>query len=382
METFQTFLKELSRSKKSEQNNKYDELQIILNSIQDENVCETLINTVFKETTLCRLKPTALLISCLHGFFKIAELLLSKKADINLKFNDHSTALTHCCEYSLNYDTSLLQIKFLIDNKADINHIDSYQYSSLYYACRIENCVFTKLLLDNNANINLKCGIYHRSAAMTCVKLNNKDTLMILLDYQADLTLLDDDGKNIIILCCESNNCDILKLLLHHTDIYQSFDKTGVDINHTDNTGYTGLMVACNGSKSIDIIDTLLKYNANASISDNEGKNAFILSCCNGRLDILKLLIRHKDESIIDGAGININDVDCKGWTGLMHACNQSNFEIIEFLLNTKADASIISYDGKSALSIIKFQSYTNSKENQRISILIEESLNEPYILK
>jgi ankyrin repeat protein len=61
----------------------------------------------------------------------------------------------------------------------------------------------------------------------------------------------------------------------------------------------------------------LLNANADASIEDNEGKTALILS---NYYETVKVLLDLRDEST-DGADIDINHIDNNGMTLLMYSC-------------------------------------------------------------
>lgn len=80
----------------------------------------------------------------------IAQLLLSKGADINVCKKNGPSPLYMACLYGIENIVQLLLI-----NRADINLCTMFRLSPLYIACRNEHEHIVKLLLSYGANINL-----------------------------------------------------------------------------------------------------------------------------------------------------------------------------------------------------------------------------------
>ena len=150
--------------------------------------------------------------SCKKSVLNIIEFFIKKGANPN-------------CKNSLGYPPLILNIstkadpkviKYLIDNKADVNHIDSYSYNALMYAAfSKKNSVF-KLLHSLGGNINAKnsCG---SSILSLSVELNNNELVEYLCSKNVDInSICDTDGRNVLFKAIEVDNIQIVKLLLKH----------------------------------------------------------------------------------------------------------------------------------------------------------------------
>lgn len=94
--------------------------------------------------------------------------------------------MTQYFQYS--QDTTLSQIKYLIDNGFDINTKNELGYTLLHNACIYNHNEIVKFLLRHNAKIN----IYNNNneCPIDYARINNNTHLMILLYksiYQSNL---------------------------------------------------------------------------------------------------------------------------------------------------------------------------------------------------
>jgi len=134
-----------------------------------------------------------------------------------------------------------------------------------------------------------------------------------------------------------------------------------IDLNIPDNQGVTPLMVAA-AQCDKDMVELLLRHNANPLAVDNNGTSAFDYAFNAGR-KFLALLIAEQStlysiasgdmsgvlKSVIDqGAYVNIrNDV---GYTPLIFAAHENNLDAVQKLINHGSDPSRVEADGWSAL--------------------------------
>lgn len=103
-------------------------------------------------------------------------------------------------------------------------------------------------------------------------------------------------------------------------------------------------LILAAGEGHCNAVATLLKSKYIQLEAKNKfGKNALILSCEMGHLDVVKLLIEHKAD---------INASSTRGLSGLMLACVKGHTEIVKFLIENNADVLIRSPDSSTALSM------------------------------
>lgn len=124
----------------------------------------------------------------------------------------------------------------------------------------------------------------------------------------------------------------------------------GIDINLIYG-GYFALKFAVEENKLINeklysgshLLDFLLMQpNIDVNKKDLEGRTAFMWSCMNGSLEVVKKMMK-KSETII-------NDQDYRGMTALMLASSYGRMEIVDLVLkNILIDTSIVNKNGRSA---------------------------------
>ena len=86
------------------------------------------------------------------GCFDIVTYLVSKGADIEaLEDYNNNTPLIHAAGYG-----HPLVVKFLIDNRANINYQNNYGSTSLHHAVWGNHLDVVKLLIEMNANKSLR----------------------------------------------------------------------------------------------------------------------------------------------------------------------------------------------------------------------------------
>jgi ankyrin repeat protein len=137
-----------------------------------------------------------------------------------------------------NEHSSLATVKLLLEFNCDVNLLNDNGWSALMLASRYsstDSCLSTvKILLENGSNVNLQNNGGSTSLILTChqfqlsidaqtEELHDKilnicrDTVIILIEYGADVNLQDCDGETALILACKyfnNNELNIVKLLL------------------------------------------------------------------------------------------------------------------------------------------------------------------------
>lgn len=78
----------------------------------------------------------------------------------------------------------------------------------------------------------------------------------------------------------------------------------------------------------------------NINIKGSDCWTALTHACCNGHLEIVKLLVQN---------GANLNEVTGWNWTALHWACRHNHLEIVKYLCEQGVDRTIISNDGYTA---------------------------------
>ncbi|GHU17377.1 hypothetical protein FACS189472_04170 [Alphaproteobacteria bacterium] len=273
---------------------------------------------------------SALFISCEEGIpFEISDMLL-KRADIDInnatKSYNKKTPLMEACNCG-RFDI----VKLLLSNPKirKINKTDEYGSTAFMYACGSGNIELVQYILSNE-KVNINKVNKNGDTALTKASAEVVELLLRQKDIKVDSGLL--------LHCCESHtycrNTDsenkkiakVVKLLLqlpgHSFDVNQIWDAWGT---HTR----TPLMFACE-SNNLELVKILLEQkdiDINKTATDDLGDvNAFMLACYMGNTEIVKLLMQRED---LNTEQISFDD----GYTALECA---SNREIVELLINSK----------------------------------------------
>ena len=153
-----------------------------------------------------------------------------------------------------------------------------------------------------------------------------------------------------------------------------------VDINCTDSTGRTPLLMLCRNNASeyfYQFIESLLRWdNLNINFQDREGWNALLLVCHNSRgkqlVEVVQLLLRK---------GIDINATNFHGWNALHCLCRNFRGDVpskllslVTLLLDEGIDLNAKAPDGSNCLNALctNFSHRRHKDFFQVLKLLIE----------
>lgn len=171
---------------------------------------------------------TPLILASSNTNIEIIELLLKSGANIN-KRNENGLTCLHEASYTDRNNTSILQL--MLQNNADINLCDHEGWSPIVLSTLAGNIENIKLLLENGAQLNTNVfGIFplHFACAM-----NRIDIVKLLLEYNANTNIKNEEGKTALqyAIDTESSNIDELKLLFNiHKENKENKEMNIVDL--------------------------------------------------------------------------------------------------------------------------------------------------------
>lgn len=255
-------------------------------------------------------RPTPLIIAARKGYTEIVNLLLTHKADVNLRFYASFGVNYNALEEAFHSRTLSTQIiKSLIDAGADVSKIKKDSNNYFILALQEKNIELIKLLLENGANINS----------------------------------VSNDGTSILNFMITSD--------IDNLEIYDYILKNGMDPNIKDKDGKTAIMYAAEKGK-LDILKRLIDTVARTNICDNEKKGILCHAMINNHYDIVKYLIENKIELCMEDKektliltdniklakfllenGVNINAQDSNLRTSLFNAIERNDINFVKFLL-------------------------------------------------
>lgn len=211
---------------------------------------------------------------------------ISYGCNLDVRDSDGNTALTRSL---LNFRYSTLEtIRILIDSNIKLNGkngrgdtalmIVSNHCNTFYYTTNISpyKLDIMKMLIDGGSDMNLK-NKYGKTALMLALRefeLGDTDKgirkIKMLIDHSADVTLIDDDRKNLLMQLFhaigenipDEKVIELVELLIH----------AGVNLDDVDIRGDTSLMIAtkyCKMELLERIIRIYIREGANLNIKNN-----------------------------------------------------------------------------------------------------------------
>jgi ankyrin repeat protein len=269
--------------------------------------------------------------------FKEFKTAFKKLNDADVKNKDCHSAL-YIALNNKQYKCAEYLTKHLYIN--DTNGI--FKETALHLMCRKKDKEGIRILLDNNANINIP-DIHGVTVEMhyeeSLQQYNNnklREALNILCNTIDIFDNIDDKkyagfkllfdrlpNKNIKNIC-ENNVLNVAfnkKQYKCAEYIITKFYEEKIDLNYENYDGYTPLYVAC-AENQTKIVKLLLKYSANPNILSLWGESPLHVVCKNGNLDIVKMLVEY---------GANINTL-YDGKTPMMCAINYKKSGCVDFL--------------------------------------------------
>ncbi|KAK6991363.1 serine/threonine-protein phosphatase 6 regulatory ankyrin repeat subunit B [Biomphalaria glabrata] len=329
---------------------------------------------------------TSLMIAAKNGDKDIVNLILDHQADVNQKYYSGKTALMIAAERGY---TDL--ITSLLEHKADIDAQDHQGNTAIMIAVSSENYDMAEFLLDNGATINstsllalkkkslvkysfvseyqenddsprpdvlrkpLKTSKFKKqenlepyfdndlilgliknrcTGLMKSIMFGNIDTVKLLLDKKASVTMTNLNAERTLCLTCINGDTEMIRLLL---DYKSNVDQT----MNSDLT--TALMVTSKIGKS-ETIQFPLRYKAEINERNHDFETVFSLACKNGQIVIVKLLLDNE---------ANVNQhIDSNGNTTLMKALTNENQKMAQLLLSYKADIDAKNYEFETAFML------------------------------
>jgi ankyrin repeat protein len=180
-----------------------------------------------------------------NGHDDVVKVLLENKADIDHIDKNGNTALIYAIR---DHDENI--VKTLLENKADANH------NALSDAIIEGDVNITTLLVEHKANINHVYAKRNNTSLMTAVYFSGKGgkdghIVKKLLEMKANINIIDDAGNTALTTAASRGNENVVKILLESKPA----------INHTNKEGNSALVIAA-AYGQINIVKLLLKNNA------------------------------------------------------------------------------------------------------------------------
>ena len=230
-------------------NNNIEKTREIIQQASQLNILKELINKTDHE------RRSPLYIACWKGRDSIAQLLLSKKANINLSKKDGTSPLLVAAQIG---QSNVVQT--LSSHKADINLSDKDGYSPLFVAAENNHSNVVQILIDNNASINQAKNNGVTPLWQACQN-GHLNTVELLLNNKADPYKIRNDGTTAIYQAAFKGHSKIVVKLLDNN----------FPVNHKSFYNLTILHAAAQGNK-IDVVKAICERDKEKELI-NEDRN-------------------------------------------------------------------------------------------------------------
>lgn len=226
---------------------------------------------------------TALTLSIQQGSAEITELLLAHGADPNviaitsgagpqqLKFGPiHSAAA----------QGDVASIKTLLKHGADANLLDRLQRTALHWAVEGGHADAVHELIRAGANVDVQDSTGD-TALMRALAKGRTDLASQLIEKGADVNLANLSNDFPLLLCIKNRYNALIDPLL----------SKGADLSQKGPYGYTPLHVACGQLGGLDLVQRLIRHQAQVNARDNAGNTPLHYAAVSGAAEVIQLLL-------------------------------------------------------------------------------------------
>ncbi|XP_076087735.1 uncharacterized protein LOC143058157 [Mytilus galloprovincialis] len=297
-------------------------------------------------------------------YWDMIPILLTEHVDVNVR--DWQGTPLYFASVKGNIDIA----KVLLENQADPNikgWLEKGSQTPLKVAVDNGNVDLVKLLLAHHADTNVTINYFVRQPLLhTALKQKNGSIAKLLLEHKADCNVFDSFGRTPLYATVRQGSHNLTFLLLNHgadpnigrpgffmTPLQVAFSKGDIDMikilldykaesNITNEKGETPLFQAV-GKNHTNIVKLLLEHNCDPYICNERNKSPLSFACEKGLTNIVKLLLEHNCDPNI------CND---RNKSPLFIACGRNLTDIVKLLLEHKCDPNICNDRKESPLSI------------------------------
>ena len=265
--------------------------------------------------------------------------LLKAKSDTNAVDKNGDTCLMH----AVCGDCSKEVLQAIIDNGADVNATNKYNRIALMMACGMRHVDAIHVLLKAESDTNIADENGVTSLMHAIAKYCSKEVLQALIDHGADVNATDKSNFTALMLACEKRHADAIHVLL----------KAGSDTNIVDKNGDTCLMHAVAGEWNKEVLKEITNRGNDVNATNKGNRTALIWACRKSYVDAFHVLQRAESDTNI----AEKNSAICRMYA-VAGDCNQ---EVLQALIDHGADVNATNKNNRTALMIACFKRYVDS---------------------
>ncbi|KAL4223168.1 hypothetical protein ACF0H5_016640 [Mactra antiquata] len=309
-----------------------------------------------------------LIVAARKGFLEATACLLKHKADPGVRNSSNLTALHKAIIYK---KKEIVDLLLAYNAPLDVRG-GKFKRTPLHIAVDLGSKSFVKCLLSKNPSLLVKDHRGHYPIHIAAIRGHTKIVEMLRpLDDRQERFRISSYGKmskirgfSLFHIAVWKKNKELLTLLI----------ETGADPNIADWFGQTALFSAIMG-KEKDMASMLINYERmNKRKGQKQGFTPLHASIFKGLSETAKELVPYSD----------VNTQDKFGRTALHVACEMVNTEVIDYLLDNRADQRMITKRGDTIFHILRRKAKTLEGEQANNAKLSERyfALRDPEFVK
>lgn len=278
------------------------------------NRCLVFLSAIISEITM-HAKPGRLFCNCMKVCYNERKEKTSNKRPRKAARQEVPMQLDDLFLKACQNGQKSVVITFLKKGGINVDKRDQQGFTPLHYACKKGARDIVKLLIENNADVNMASNTsvtpLHFAAS-----LGNQEIIQCLLDAGADVNATDKDGKSILIYSVLAKKVEAAKYLIGK----------GADVSIKDNENRTAVDYANALGLPYFIADVSVD---SVGETDAYGNTPLHQSCFNGQSEVVKVMLAK--------GNVDVNAVNNAGETPLFTAVGRDNIYVSELLLDAGA---------------------------------------------
>jgi ankyrin repeat protein len=268
-----------------------------------------------------------------------------------------SASIALDCQETCSGDTALILatklnhpgiVELLLTKKADVNLTDCNDETALMIAAKAGNSNIAALLLTS-ARIDLDTRQEYSgdTALIYATKWRRKEIIQLLLKKGANVNHPNYSNETALMIAIKADHQDIVKLLLNSADI---------DLDCQEKYSGDTALISATRSDQTTIIDWLVEKHANINLTNCHNETALLIASRAGFLNSVKLLLT--------AAKIDLDAQENKyGNTALIFAATSGNEDVVQLLLEEGADSNLKNHENRTALMAAAIAGHPNIVE-------------------
>ncbi|CAN9196308.1 unnamed protein product [Alternaria alternata] len=260
------------------------------------------------------------------GSVLVMKLLLDNGANIEAKDKDSMTALHLAAS-----EGNKAMVRLLVDLGADIEAKNKNNMTALHLAALKGEKAVVRLLVDLGADIEAKNK--NNMTALHSAALKGEEAVVrLLVDLRADIEAKNKNNMTALHSAALKGEEAVVRLLVN----------LGADIEARDNNSKTVLHSAASswaGNKAV--VRLLVDLGADIGVKDNNGRTALFWAASEGKEAVVRLLV---------DLGADVKAKDNDGETALFWAASRGKEAVVRLLVDLGVDIEARDNDGRTAL--------------------------------